>query len=639
MPIQKILFLLFSASSISCFAQQNFTYSPEKPKPGETITITYESSGDIANTILPIEAVVYQRGTKKEKADDLVLTKKGNKYTGSFSTDTSMGFVYLSFKSDKKYDNNYNNGYYIHLYENSNIRKGSYNDLSLFYQFMGSQIGVERNNAKTISAIESEFKNFPESKKMSLVRYMQLINTTNKTEGPAIIQKEIEKILKTGLNEENDYENLSGLYNILKLSEQAKFITNLRKEKFPNGAWTVNETMQKFYAEQDIIKKEEMLAEIVAKTESDTKWENVKRNIQFLKSSLLNLYSAKKEWDKFRTAAKEIKDKSELSSFYNNIAWEMQKTSDNLPMAEEMSRFATEYAKQQWKNPTSNRPEYITEKQWKRNNEMTYAMYADTYAMVLYQMGEFKKGYPYTKEAAMLIHKGEEAGQNNTYALLAEKVLSPKKLKPVLEQFIKDGKSTGEIKEVLKKLYIKDKKNKDGFDQYISALQEESQLKMLKELQASMLNETSPSFALVNLDGKKVDIADLKGKVVVVDFWATWCGPCIASFPGMQKMVNKYKDDPNVKFIFVDTWENTEDKKKTVQDFITSKKYTFEVLLDNDNKIVEQFKVDGIPTKFVIDKNGMIRFKSVGFGGSDDKLMAELTAMIDMASNPEKKAF
>ncbi len=141
------------------------------------------------------------------------------------------------------------------------------------------------------------------------------------------------------------------------------------------------------------------------------------------------------------------------------------------------------------------------------------------------------------------------------------------------------------------------------------------------------------------MTAKKVDIAELKGKVVIVDFWATWCGPCIASFPGMQKMVNKYKDDPNVKFIFVDTWETAEDKKKNAQDFMTSKKYNFDVLLDNDNKTVEQFKVDGIPTKFVIDKNGKIRFKSVGFSGSDDKLMAELTAMIDMASNPEKKAF
>jgi peroxiredoxin len=57
------------------------------------------------------------------------------------------------------------------------------------------------------------------------------------------------------------------------------------------------------------------------------------------------------------------------------------------------------------------------------------------------------------------------------------------------------------------------------------------------------------------------------------------------------------------------------------------------VLLDNDNRVVEQFGVEGIPTKFVIDKEGIIiRFKSVGFDGSDDQLVSELSAMIEMAA-------
>jgi thiol-disulfide isomerase/thioredoxin len=143
----------------------------------------------------------------------------------------------------------------------------------------------------------------------------------------------------------------------------------------------------------------------------------------------------------------------------------------------------------------------------------------------------------------------------------------------------------------------------------------------------------------LDLDGKNINVEDLKGKVVVVDFWATWCGPCKASFPAMQKMVNKYKEDPNIKFVFIDTWEKGENKKKEAADFITTNKYSFHVLLDNEDKVVAQFKVDGIPTKFVIDKNGNIRFKAVGFDGSDDKLVDELTAMIELASEDAKKAF
>ena len=206
---------------------------------------------------------------------------------------------------------------------------------------------------------------------------------------------------------------------------------------------------------------------------------------------------------------------------------------------------------------------------------------------------------------------------------------------------VKNGAATSETKQILERLYVKEKGSATGYEDYMAALEKEPYMKLMEEIRKSMINETSPSFALMDLDGNNVSISDLKGKVVVVDFWATWCGPCKASFPGMQRMVNKYRSNPNVRFLFVDTWEKGEDKKKLAADFINSNKYTFQVLMDNEDKVVSMFKVDGIPTKFVIDPKGMIRFKSVGYSGNDEKLVSELTAMIDLASQPaeEKKAF
>lgn len=626
------LLLLFAVSSVQ--SQKNFTYTPEKPKPGDLISFTYEPAGDIANTLKPVEAALYQNGKKINKADDLVLTKADGKYTGSFTADPGASFVYFGFSADKKFDNNFNEGYYIQLYNGDKPAEGSYMQLSIFFQFNGGSVGLDPNNEKAMAAMEKEFELYPAGKNQNLPAYTRLKAKIHKDEAPKIIQNAIEDLLKSGLKTEDDYATLEALYQGARLPEQQKMITSIKKEKFPGGKWTMTDRIQKFLREADVDKKKTMLNELLTLIATDKNWEAYKGSVDIYKAQIANAYFPKKDWVNYKKALEEanFEDKMQLASGFNNVAWEMQKTSDNLPLAEEMSRMATQTAKDAWQKKTGKKPDNITQKQWEENSRFTYAMYADTYGMIMYRMGDYKKGLPYAKDAALIINNGKDPDQNNTYALLAEKALPKKQYVKELEQFVMDGKSTTEIKDILKRAYIKDKKSETGFDNYLAGLEKSAQEKMLEEIKKSILNEKAPVFALVDLSGKKVSLGELKGKVVVVDFWATWCGPCKASFPGMQKMVNKYKDNPDVKFLFVDTWEQAEDKAKNASDFIASNKYTFHVLMDNEDKVVADFKVGGIPTKFVIDKNGNIRFKSIGFNGSDDKLMNELTAMIEIAS-------
>jgi thiol-disulfide isomerase/thioredoxin len=166
-----------------------------------------------------------------------------------------------------------------------------------------------------------------------------------------------------------------------------------------------------------------------------------------------------------------------------------------------------------------------------------------------------------------------------------------------------------------------------------------------EELVKKMISEAAPRFALKDLSGNTVSLDELKGKVVVVDFWATWCGPCKASFPGMQKVQEKYKNDPDVKFVYIDGWESKkpEEMQKNASDFIAKNKYDFNVLLDTDDKIISSYAVEGIPTKFFIDPASKVRFKEIGYDGSKDKLIDEVSIMVDVLKNgagdDTKKAF
>ena len=140
-----------------------------------------------------------------------------------------------------------------------------------------------------------------------------------------------------------------------------------------------------------------------------------------------------------------------------------------------------------------------------------------------------------------------------------------------------------------------------------------------------MKGKIAPAIKTQLIDGKKFELADHKGKVVILDFWASWCGPCVRGLPVLNKVCSSF-DQEKVQFVAVNQGEN----KKTINKFLKNKNLTeLTVAMDKSSDVGDSFMVKGIPQTVVIDQTGVIRFVHIGFGpDSGSQLKNEITELL-----------
>ena len=127
------------------------------------------------------------------------------------------------------------------------------------------------------------------------------------------------------------------------------------------------------------------------------------------------------------------------------------------------------------------------------------------------------------------------------------------------------------------------------------------------EKPVATVGKPAPDFDTLDLDGKVWSLSKLKGKVVFVNFWATWCSPCREEMPSMQRLYTKLPKD---KFEMIALFNN--DKKPAVRNFVSQLGLTFPILSDEHNFAGTKYGLTGLPETFIVDKQGVIREKIIG---------------------------
>jgi thiol-disulfide isomerase/thioredoxin len=144
------------------------------------------------------------------------------------------------------------------------------------------------------------------------------------------------------------------------------------------------------------------------------------------------------------------------------------------------------------------------------------------------------------------------------------------------------------------------------------------------------MSAPAPAFSISRLDGSAVESRELRGRVVVLDFWATWCPACRRELPEIEKLYRRYQGNPMVTFWAVDVQKDGETPEKA-RDFMKKAGYTLPVACGSE-KSLDSLSVEGFPALIVIDKSGKVRLVHVGYDRSEQlhaAISGEIQTLLD----------
>ncbi len=526
----------------------------------------------------------------------VVLTKKGTNYEFiyKFPSPTIKVFIATVLDGNNTIDNNYRKGYVVYLNTTSKteLEQAKLEELQIA-NFANYVIKLEITPRSIISKYEALFKANPKLKSGTVYKdYVFAKFFLDKEKYGSEMLSLAQKNEKS--TNENDLMDAYDAYSIMKMEEKTDALKDRILATYPQG------DLAKRYFFKDLYEKEDRDADLIKSTYEAYKIKFNDNSAEIndrMNNELIRYYLKKQDITNIEKCDALLKNKLRAADMYNGAAWELSgqdltTPATNIDFAAALSQKALAIAKEKLK--TSENEEF---------DQGQYNTFADTYALLLYKQKKYKEAFEYEDEVRKL--DGLDTGGKERYAGFAEQYKGAEFVKTYIEQELKNGVDSKLLLSQLQAIYNKLNLPVEQFEQLKAKAVATSDKKNDENIIKEFGTNVAPNFSLKNLEGKTVQLSDYRGKLVVLDFWATWCGPCKASFPKMQEIVTKYKDK-EVVFLFVDTWEQTKPDQtlKKVTQFIADKKYNFNVVFDTKQSVADSYKVTFIPKKFVIDTKG-----------------------------------
>jgi thiol-disulfide isomerase/thioredoxin/acetone carboxylase gamma subunit len=599
MKTLPIVVLLFTASFV--FAQ-NGKIEMKNPDSGPECkaTFIYEPPPGLN---LP-EGIQVNSYCSDFKIKLFPLEKKGAGYEFTMKLPPKSTVLFFAVSDSKQHilDNNSGEGYVVYLKDPS--EEGF--ELTLYEKIQhsmraGSFLDLDYTEQDILEQYETLLDIYPNLKNESVyASYLIDKFFINKVETRPKLIDFAEKM--TGKDDEKSLSAAYTIYFILEMDAERKQVGRVAMEKYPRGNVAKNYFVKEYYSVRErnetyMLTKIDEFIELFSDP-SDPELERIYEELILLYLEKMDTLSIAKYKDL-------ITNKINLAFIYYDYAREasgkdLTSPGKDLDFAEQISLKSLDLVEYLMEHPEEEKEGYDLQK--------VHHYCADTYALILYKQKKYDLAFQYQQKIVEAVGDDMYTSAKERYAVFAEEAKGKEFAKDYLEKQLLAGIDSKIMMEHLQEIYSKLDLPENEFENIKKQYKESAVQKDREEIMEKFGDIKATDFTLVNLEGENVSLSDYKGTLVLLDFWATWCGPCKSSFPKMQELVTQFQND-NVEFFFINTWERQAPEKvrEEVAEFLKEKGYSFNVLFDYTDEVANKYKVQGIPKRILIDKSGNMR--------------------------------
>ncbi|WP_433763993.1 TlpA family protein disulfide reductase [Flavobacterium ginsenosidimutans] len=649
----KLLVLAFCAFTLQVTSQEvksRLQGMVDIPIPGATFSMTYDPKDGPLENVKDISGYAYVFNDYRWEIEDLKVKKNGAVYSADFTVPKNCAFMAFKFYGNTENglvtDTNQDTGYMLVAFKEPKVKMpgadlawATFRNKDFNGQFGGYFKDFSIDGDATEYWLKKEVADngnrFPEF----FDTYFQVLKVQKPEKFQELGTRFLGDFTKkmNGMPEEV-YLKVHNIYLYeLKNKAKADSLENVIVKQFPKGAFLRFKAYQKIMPTADAAERNKIINQFLADFPYTS---DVPDSQRYFYDNIVKMqfgyYFETKDYKSILAMIPNMNFANLNDAYHQNISKALYLKSVEpevietmaVPMIKEMQAKVNDLSYMQgiyWS------PNQATENAKNQlNNELVIQIR-------MFDMLKKYKEVLATFELLPFEKRYEKASINDIHVRALEALNKP--IFDVLKNAARANTLSEGLTAKLKDAYLKEGKKEADFSAYLEQLKKENKA----EEKIALIDIAAPAIKVQGTDGKMKQLDLNSGKIIVIDFWATWCGPCKKAFPAMQQLVTNFKEDKQVETYFISTQETKETYKKEAVVYLKEKGLKLDTYFDlvkkgggtnneSFSKYAVIFKSSGIPRKVVI-KNGKIRFTSEGYSGNPGQLVDELTNVINVLKN------